>query len=396
MRPALLACLVPFALAVTAGCDRDTAVTKPPPLEVVVSKPITDETIQDWDVYTGTVKAKEPVQIRARVRGEIKQILFEEGKEVEANKLLFLIDDAPFQADLKQAQGQLITWEAKLKAAEEKLALYKPLAEKGSIAKEELLQAFAAQGEALGNKETARGKILEAETNIRYCKIVAPIAGKIGESALKVGAIVNSGATSDNVLATIVSVDPQYVYFYVTEPALLNYQKNMLGRMPKDKKTGQLIIPVFMALANDPDFPHKGFVDFADIQLDRTTGTYMVRAVFPNPKIDGDTRALIPNLFARVRVGVSAPYTPIQIAERAILSDQNLKYVLVVNRDKVVQRVDIVPSARLQGNGLRAVNAGLKGDELIIVEGINRVRPGQTVTVKGDPVPMPRHPGGQP
>jgi RND family efflux transporter MFP subunit len=376
---------------ITLGCNRESGVTPPSPLEVVVSKPITNEQIADWDVYTGKVEAKESVPILARVRGEIKQILFEEGTEIEANKLLFVIDDAPFQADLLQAKGTLVTWEAKLEAAEKKLKIYEPLEKAGTVSKDELIQAYSAKGEAIGNKETAKGKILEAETNIKYCKIVSPLAGKIGEPALKVGAIVNSGG-ADNVLTNIVSVNPMYVYFYVTERAMLNYQKNMLQHAAKDKKTGKLIVPVHMALLNEADFPHKGVVDFADIKVDSSTGTYKVRAVFPNPKGADDNRPLTPGLFARVRVGVSEPYTPIQIANRAILSDQSLKYVLILGKNNVVQRVDIEPSSRLQDTGLVAVDAGLKGDELIIVEGINRVRPGMTVAVKGDPVPMPKRP----
>ena len=358
---------------------------------MIVSQPVTNLPIEDWDVYTGTVKAKESVDIKTRVRGEIKKILFEEGTEVKANTPLFVLDDVPFKADLAQAKGELATWQAKLEAAEKKIKIYEPLEKSGTVAKEELIQAYAAKGEAVGGKETAKGKILDADNNIRYCNIIAPIDGKIGEPAFKIGAIVGASA-SDSVLANMVSVDPEYVYFYVTERALLNYQKNMLQRVAKDKTTGKLILPVRMALANETDFPHKGVVDFGDIKVDEKTGTYKVRAIFPNEKGPNGQRPLVPGLFARIRVGVSEPYTPVLVADRAILSDQSLKYVLIVDKNKVVQRVDILPSGRLQPNGLRAVEGGLKGDEWVIVEGVNRVRPG--VTVNPTEREMPRRPAG--
>src|SRR5262249_31207074 len=155
--------------------------------------------------------------------------------------------------DLKQAKGLLVTWEAKLKAAEEKIAIYKPLAEKGTVAKEELINALAAKGEAIGGIDTARGKIMEAEVNIAYCKIQSPIAGKVGQALLTKGNIVNAGGT-DNLLTTVLSVDPLYVYFFVNERALLNYLKLVRGRFEKDKKDAKPDIPVEMALATDTGF----------------------------------------------------------------------------------------------------------------------------------------------
>lgn len=379
--------------SIALGCENGPPVKKPTPVEVLISKPITNEQIEDWDTFTGTVESKESVEIRARVRGEIKDVLFKEGDEIEANKLLFVIDDDPFQADLKQAKGQLVTWEAKLKAADEKITIYKPLAEKGTISKEELVQAFGAKGEALGGIDTSKGKILEAETNIKYCKIRSPIAGKVGQALITKGNIVNSGA-SENLLTTVISVDPLYVYFYVNEQAFLRYQDHMRKRYERHKKAEKEQIPVEMALSVGAGYPFKGVVDFVDNKIDKNTGTYKVRARFDNPKGPDGQRRLTAGLFARVRVAVGDPYTPIQIAERAILSDQSMKYVLVVNKEKnnLVERVDIVPSERTQPSGLKAVESGLKGDEWIIVEGVNRARPGSECTPK-DVVPMPRRPG---
>ncbi len=371
-----------------AGCTQEPPLAKAPAAEVVVSQPV-QEKIADWDTFTGTAEAKESVEIRTRVRGEIKDVLFKEGDEIEAGKILFVIDDNPFQADLKQAKGQLLTWEAKLKAAEEKVAIYKPLAEKGTVSKEELIQALGAKGEAIGGIDSTRGKIMEAELNIGFCKITSPIAGKVGQALLTKGNLVNSGG-SDSLLTSVVSVDPMYFYFYVNERALLNYQKML--REQAEKKAAppdKLVIPVEMALINETGFPHKGVVDFVDNRVDPATGSIKVRARFDNPKGKDGKRLLTAGLFARVRVVVADPYPAILISDRAILPDQSLKYVLAVNKakDNVVERIDIDTANRVQDNGLRVVNAGLKGDEWIIVEGVNRARPGVNVAPKEGPMP---------
>jgi RND family efflux transporter MFP subunit len=370
-----------------SACNRETSVAPPDPVEVVVSKPVS-EYIEDWDTYTGTMDAKESVDIRSRVRGEIMEVLFVDGQEVEAKKLLVVIDDSPFQADLKQAQGQLETWKAKLKAAEEKIAIYKPLAEKGTVAKEELVQAYGAKGEALGGIETAKGKIMEANTNIKYCNLQAPISGRISEALLTQGNIVNSGS-KESLLTTIVGVDPLYVNFYVNERALLNYQKLLAQQYEREKKKGKPDLPVQMGLATESGFPHKGILDFIDNKVDPATGMVKVRARFKNPKGADGLRLFTPGLFARVRISVTDPYPAILVADRAILSDQNLKYVLVVNKakDNLVERADITVSNRLQPGGLRQVEAGLTGDEWVIVEGVNRARPGVTVNPKEAKMP---------
>ena len=200
----------------------------------MISRPISEK-VTDWDTYTGIVEAKESVELRARVRGEIKDVLFKDGDEVEAGKLLFLIDPDPFEATLNQAKGQLQTWEAKLKAAEEKIAIYEPLAKKGTVSRDELIQALAAKGEAVGGIGTAKGKVMEEEVNIAFCKIRAPIAGKLGLALLTKGNIANS-VGAENLLTTIVPVDPMYVYFNVNERALLHYQALMRKQFERDKK----------------------------------------------------------------------------------------------------------------------------------------------------------------
>jgi membrane fusion protein, multidrug efflux system len=385
-----------LAAAVT-GCNRETPVAETPPVEVVISQPVSEKVV-DWDVYTGTVEAKEAVDIKSRVRGHIKEVPFKEGDEIAAGADLFTIDSDPFQADLKQAQGQQATWEAKLKLAEEKIAIYKPLADKGTVSKEELLQAFSDKSQAIGGIDAAKGKIMESELNIGFCKIKTPIAGKVGEAVLTKGNLVNASG-ADSLLTRVVAVDPMYVEFNVNERALLNYQKLLREKTAKPgdpaKATGEAAkpkIPVELALLGDASFPYKGIVDFVDNRVDPATGSIKVRARFDNPKGPDGSRPLTSGLFARVRVTLAEPRPAMLVADRAILSDQSLKYLLVVNKEKdnVVERVDIVPANRVQESGLRAVEAGLKGAEWVIVDGVNRARPG--VKVNPTEQKMPRRP----
>jgi RND family efflux transporter MFP subunit len=398
VRRILLLALASLAL----GCKSEPPLAEPDPMEVVMSQPVREK-IVDWDTYTGTVESRESVDIRARVRGEIKAVKFKDGDDVKEGELLFVIDDDPFQANLKQAKGLLDAWKAKLKAAEERLAIYTPLVEKGTISKDELNQALGAKGEAIGGIDTANGKIKEAEVNIAYCKITSPITGRIGQALLTKGNIVNAGM-GENLLTTVVSVDPLYVSFNVNERALQNYKDVIRKQFEKEKKEAEkeekkkkkaendAEIPVEMALTNDKGYPHKGFIDFIDNKVDPSTGSIKVRARFKNPKGTDGLRALTPGLFARIRVAIADPYPAILITDRAILSDQSLNYVLIVNKakDNEVERRDIVPARRVQDDGLKAIESGLKGDEWIIVDGLNRVRPG--VNVKPKEAPMPRRP----
>jgi membrane fusion protein, multidrug efflux system len=383
-----------------AGCSQEPPLAQTPPLEVVVSQPLPpgakQDLVTDWDIYTGTVQARDSVEIRARVHGHIKEVRFKDGEEIAAGTELFLIDSDPFQADLNQAKGQMSTWEAKLKLAEEKIAFYKPLADKGTVSKEELLQVISDKGEAIGNIETARGKILDAELNIGYCTVTSPIAGRVGEALIKKGNLVNSSG-ADSLLTTVEGVDPMFVYFYVNERAYQNYRRILLEKATKDPESAKdtkLIIPVEMAVAGEARFNYKGFVDFVDNRVDPGTSSIKVRAKFDNPKGADGRRPLTAGSFARVRVSVAEPYPAILVADRAILTDQNLKYVLVANKAKnnVVERVDVVVANRLQEDGCRVVEAGLKGDEWVIVEGVNRARPG--VIVNPTEGKMPRRPVG--
>jgi RND family efflux transporter MFP subunit len=384
------------ATLMTFGCNTQPPIAETPPVEVVVFKPV-KETIEDWDVFTGTLQSKEFVKITSRVRGHIEKVPFVEGTEIAEGDDLFILDSKPFKADLDQAEGTLKTWESKLTLAEERIKIYKPLADKGTVSREEYLSAVSAKGEALGSIDTAKGKITEAKTNIEYCRIKSPVNGRVGEAMLTKGNLV--GASVETVLTTVVPVDPMYVKFNVNEQAFRNYERIMLEKATKNpqafKDEKQPKVPVEMALLGDVGFPYKGIIDFVDNRVDPSTSSRMVRGEFKNPKGADGRRPLTAGMFARVRVSIAESYPAVLVAERAIQTDQSMKYVLVVNKEKknVVERVDITPALRAQDTGLIAVTAGLKGDEWVIVEGVSRARPGMTVDPKTPKdETMPRRP----
>jgi len=377
--------------AILLGCSGEPPLAQPPPVEVVVSHPVS-QNIVDWDTYTGTVQARETVEVRARVNGHVKEVRFREGEEIAEGAELFILDSEPFKAELKKAEGEKATWEARLKLAEEKIAFYKPLADKGSVAKEELLKVLADKGEALGGIDVSKGKILDAELNIGYCKINASIAGKVGEALLTKADLVNASG-SDSLLTTVVAVDPMYFYCNINQSAYQRYRDQLQERVKKDPaaaKKGMPKIPVELMIKGDDRHRYKGFVDFVDNRVDPNTSSIKARARFENPKGADGRRPLTAGLFARVRITLAEPTPALLVANRAILTDQSLKYVLVVNKAKgnVVERVDISASDRLQESGLRAVQAGLKGDEWVIIEGVNRARPGVIVDPKEEKMPL--------
>jgi multidrug efflux system membrane fusion protein len=335
-------------------------------------------------MWPRTVEAKESVEVRSRVRGHILASAFKEGDEIEADKDLFTIDAGPYEAALEKAKGLLKTSESELKLAEEKIKLYSPLVEKGTVSKEDLLKAFADKGKAIGGIGSAKGEIMDAELNIGYCKIKSPIAGRVGEALLSKGDLVNASG-ADSLLTTIIAVDPMYVYFNVNETKYQEYRE-ILRKDPAYAKADKPKIPVKLFVSGRVE-PYEGIIDFVDSRVGSATGSIKVRAKFDNP-IEGGLRRLTAGLFARVRISIEKRRPALLVADRAILTDQNLKYVLTVNRKKnEVDRVDISVSERLEEDGRREVLKGLTGDEWIIVDGINRVRPGVTVAPKEEPMP---------
>lgn len=358
------------------GCRREppTVASLPPP-QVSVSAPLQREVV-DFNEYTGRMAAVEEVEVRARVRGYVVKVNFTEGAEVKQGDVLFEIDPRPFQAELDAAKGQVAQWEAKLARAEADVVRNERLLPKGAASQKDLDTAVAERGEARAAIQSARAAVERAALDVEFTKVTAPIGGRVSRAYVTKGNLVNAGGGEATLLTSIVAMDPIYAYFDIDERALLQYQqaaREQAGGSGQPANVRTAKISVQLGLAAESGFPHEGVIDFADNQVDPQTGTIRVRAVFANAN-----RIFTPGLFARVRVPVGDKYPAVLVPDRAIGTDQGQKYLLAVN-DKNVVEYRAVKLGRLH-DGLRVIQEGIKPGELVIVNGIQRARPGLTVT----------------
>ncbi len=368
------AVLVASCLAAGGGCGRDATVVPPSAPEVSVSQPI-EEPVTETLEFTGRTRAVDTVDVRARVTGYVTKVAFAAGALVKAGDLLFEIDPREYQAAVQRAEGQVARLRAMLARAETEVARNQALRPSGAASARELEKAIADLGAASGELKTTIGQLETARLDLEFTRVTAPISGRVSRAEVTEGNLVVVGASGGPLLTTIVSLDPIYVYFDTDERALIRLQKAAIERdgASTPEKIAEAQVPVFVGLADDKDFPYRGTVDFVDNQVDSSTGTVRVRAILPNP-----TRLLTPGLFVRVRMPVGAAKPGILVTDRAIGTDQDRKYVLVVNENNVVEYRQVVLGGRY--DGLRSVVEGVSPGEWIVVNGLQRVRPGVTVT----------------
>jgi RND family efflux transporter MFP subunit len=357
-----------------AGCNQSEAdsTSQAAPTVVVVSPPV-QESVADYVDYTGRTESAELVEIRSRVTGFLKAILFKDGAEVAKDAPLYLIDDREFQADLDAAKAQLATASAQQERATLDFQRAEALKAKGAITAAQYDQTLAQRKEADASVQSATAKVERARLDVDFSKIAAPISGKINRSQLTVGNLVDANKT---VLTSIVSVDPIYVYFDVDERTFLTLMQQVREGKLQGKKDEA--IPVMMGLAIDKGYPHRGTIDFLENRVNPATGTIRVRGTFSNPKPQVGERVLESGLFARIRVPIGKAKEALLITERAIGSDQGRKFVYVVNdKNEVAFRPVEVGALH---DGLRAITEGLSAGERVIIDGLQRVRPGSIVS----------------
>ncbi|MFO0823245.1 MAG: efflux RND transporter periplasmic adaptor subunit [Gemmataceae bacterium] len=378
------------AMAFVAGCGKRP---KPVPdtglLKVTVATPKVDKVILFTDL-TGTVEAPQSVDVRARVSGFIKEVLFKEGDtvtgvihlwdmEVYPGDPLFKIDPVTYEADLKQALGQVAVYQAKLVLAEKDEARSKAAFDKNVASKQEY-ETFVAQTlVAKAYLDASDGPVIKAKQNLDWTTVRAPITGKIDRARLTRGNVVTGGETQGTVLTTIVSQDPMYVYFDVDDQTVTFYQRLFNeGKLKSAAEGGKNQVDIKL-LGDDKyapggeEYPRHGNIDFASNQLNPNTGTLSVRAVFPNPD-----HMLIPGRYVRGRVPLGVPLeNGILIPDAAVVTEQSKKYVYVVGADnKTVRKpVELGPLSK----GLRLVQSGLTPQDRIIIRGVQRVQPGEPV-----------------
>jgi len=386
-RRALAAMLSLAILVVSPGCGDKSTFVPPPPPKVTVSQPVR-QPVTDYLEFTGNTQAINTVQLKARVEGYLEKVFFKDGDRVQKGQLLFLIQQNTYEAKLKQAEAEVLSQKAKLFHAKTEYARYTKL----------VAQKAAAQTDVdkwLYERDASQAAVMAAEAqrdlarlNLSYTKVTSPFDGRIGRRLKDPGNLVGAGEAT--LLADVDQIDPLYVYFTMNERDLLDVTQET------KESVGVIIrknIPLYLGLTNEEGYPHQGYLDFASISLNATTGTLTMRGVFPNPK-----GMMLPGLFAKLRVPVTHDKSALLVPTVAIGFDQLGPYVLTVDDKNVVQRRGVKLGAEVKD--LNVITEGLKEQEWIITNGLLMAIPGKQVTpvkasAPNSAPPPPPPPGGQ-
>jgi RND family efflux transporter MFP subunit len=357
------------AVLFTIGCEQQKEQVAPPaPATVSVAKPERNK-VGDFIEFTGTTDAVASVDVRARVKGFLKTVNFKDGAYVKEGDLLFEIEPDVFKAQVDAANANVQAAQARLTKAKADLSIKEEMAKGNAASKLDVIQAEAAVGTATADVSEASAKLQQANIDLGYTKIAAPLTGRIDKSRLTAGNLV--GSDGNTLLASIVQSDPIYVYFEVDEATVQRFQARL--RAQKVNPTGDRpTIPITLSLGDTEDFRFKGTIDYVDNKVDTATGTIKVRATLPN-----DDRSLTPGFFARIKAPDGDPYDAVLVPERSIGVDQGQKYVFVVNDKNVVESRPI--EVGTQQGRMRVVKKGLTADDWIITDGLLRTRPGAIV-----------------
>jgi RND family efflux transporter MFP subunit len=373
-----LAAVLALSIAIgagLAGCGGEPPVASVPPPEVSVSQPI-ERPVSESLEFTGRIEAVESVDVRARVSGYITKVAFDAGARVKQGDLLFEIDPREYQAAVNRAEGDIARLRANLARAGAEVTRTQRLRPSGAVSEREVDTATGSKGATEGELVAAQAQLEKARLDLQFTRVTAPIAGRASRAEITAGNLVVVGADGGPILTTVVSIDPVWVYFDIDEPALLRLREaehRRTGRPLTPENLASLQIPVELGLANEPGFPHTGRIDFVDNRVDPATGTMRVRAVLRN-----EQGLFSPGFFVRVKLAIGQPKPTLLVTERAIGTDQGRKYVLVTNDKNVVEYREVQLGSL--ADGLRAITDGLAPGEWVIVNGIQRARPGVTVT----------------
>lgn len=368
-----------------AGCEQAESQAPPPkPPGVLVSAPTTDY-ITDYEDFTGRTDAVYSIDVRARVTGYLDKVNFKDGDEVKEGDVLFEIDPRPYVAELARMDATIQQGLAHLTRLEADFRRAKNLFSRNGIGREEFDKITGDRAEAEALVGVAKASRDLAKLNVTFTKVTAPISGRLSRRLVDPGNLVKA---DDTILTSIVSLDPMYVYFDMDERTLLRLRR--LVREGKIQTRQEAEVPVLVGLSDEEGYPHRALINFSDNRVDANTGTLRVRGVIDNPPINkaGNMRVFSPGLFARVRLPVGNPHKELLIPEEAIGTDQGRKYLYVVKEQKKkapnAKGVDHVVEDRTvelgpPHNGMRVVTKGLRSGDMVIVSGLQRVRPGAKV-----------------
>ncbi|ANQ85759.1 efflux RND transporter periplasmic adaptor subunit [Azoarcus olearius] len=349
------------ALSVQSDARANTAASAAMPPSPVDVATVAAQQITDWRSYSGRLEAVDRVEIRPLVSGTVTEVHFQDGALVKKGDPLFTIDPRPYAAALEHARAQLAAAEARAAYTANDLARGERLIADNAIARRDYEEKQNAAREAEANRLAARAAVESARLNLEYTRITAPVAGKLSRAEVTVGNVVAAGAGTPP-LTTLVSMARMYAAFDVDEQSFLASINGKQGAA----------VPVHLGLANEDDYPRSGTVSSVDNRMDTSSGTIRVRAVFDNPDA-----SLLPGLYARIRLGSATPRQALLIDEKAIGTDQDKRFVLVVDDANRTAYREVKLGAA-QGP-LRVVESGLAAGERIVVNGLQRARPGQIV-----------------
>jgi RND family efflux transporter MFP subunit len=377
---ARLLLVLAVALSGPAACRRQ----KPPPPAapppaVTVAVPEVRNIIE-WDEFSGRLASPERVEIRARVSGHLDKVHFKEGTVVQAGELLFTIDPRPYAAEVARLKAEVDRTRTRVELAQGESRNAERLRQTSAISAEETERRVKALAETLGGLKAAEATLQSAELDLQFTEVRSPITGRISNARVTAGNLVRGGTQETTLLTTVVALDPIHCYFEVDERSALKYRDMIRTGQRASALDGS--IPAEMGLANQPDFPHHGVVDFVDNQLEPGTGTIRARGVFPNPD-----RLMAPGFFARVRIPGSGEYQALLIRDQAVGDDQGRSFVWVIDDKGTAEYRPVTLGPKV--DGLRIVRDGLKPDERIVINGLMAVKPGATVAATESTMALP-------
>jgi len=368
-----------LALWLTA-CEKKNEYITPPAPEVTVSQPI-QQKITDYLEFTGTTQSVSYAEVKAQASGILKSIHFEPGTYVKQGELLFTIDPKPYQAKLAAAQAELISAKAQLERTQAELNRADELIKKNFISRTEHLQRKTERDVAQAAIGLKIAHVHSAEIELSYTQVVAPINGRVGRNLIDRGNLVDKGEAT--LLTTVTQYHPMYAYFHLNERDLLRIMKlraKQSQQMKHDTKMStdsKPHIPLYLGLTDEKAYPHQGELNFSASSLNTSTGTIELRGVFANT---AHPARLIPGLFARLRLPIGASHSALLITERALGVDQSGQYLLVVNQENKVEKRKITIGQDI--NGLIEIKTGIKKEDRIVINGLQKARPGSVVNPK--------------
>ena len=357
-------------IAIVVGCAQPNQYKAPPPPSVTVAQPLV-RSVTNYLEETGTTVEVERIEIRARVQGYLQEVYFKDGQDVKKGDKLYLIQPNEYEAKVAAGKAEVEAKKVALTRAEIELKRQTEMFKESATSQANVDTAQAERDSGLAALDAAKATLNLAALDLEYTAITSPIDGRVERTLIRGGNLVGGIAATQ--LTTVMKYDPIHVYFNISERAILRLQKNSDG--DTEGRPDITTIKAYLRTTLDTGFPFEGHLDYGDLGVDQSTGTFTLRAIFPNPKMK-----LIPGLFVRIRVPIGTTENAVLVPERSVGADQSGRYVMIVGDDNIVERRNVRLGTKL--GDMIVVIEGLEGKQTIVVDGLQRARPGVAVTPK--------------